>query len=68
MKICLAGTNCKKHCLEEIRQVKYILESFYYIQEWQIPIIKNADLFLLDSGAFTFMNNFKEKWVGRIYR
>jgi hypothetical protein len=59
MKICLAGTNGKKYCLEEIRQIKYILESFYYIQEWQIPIIKNADLFLLDSGAFTFMNNFK---------
>lgn len=59
MKICLAGTNGKKYCLEEIKQIKYILESFYYIQEWQIPIIKNADLFLLDSGAFTFMNNFK---------
>lgn len=61
MKICLAGTNGKKHCLEEIKQIKYILETFYYIQEWQIPIIKNADLFLLDSGAFTFMNNFKEE-------
>ena len=59
MKICLAGTSNKKFCLEEIKQIKYVLESFYYIQEWQIPIIKNADLFLLDSGAFTFMNNFK---------
>lgn len=61
MKICLAATSDKKFCLEEIKQIKYVLESFYYIQEWQIPIIKNADLFLLDSGAFTFMNNFKGK-------
>lgn len=59
MKVCLAATSDKKFCLQEIKQIKYILESFYYIQEWQIPIIKNADLFLLDSGAFTFMNNFK---------
>lgn len=60
MKVCLAATSDKKFCLQEIKQIKYVLESFYYIQEWQIPIIKNADLFLLDSGAFTFMNNAKK--------
>lgn len=59
MKVCLAATSDKKFCLEEIKKIKYVLESFYYIQEWQIPIIKKTDLFLLDSGAFTFMNNFK---------
>ena len=40
---------------------KYILESFYYIQEWQIPYLKGKKLFLLDSGAFTFMSNSKKQ-------
>lgn len=61
MKICLAGTSNSENYLEEIKRIKYVLESFYYIREWQIPIIKDADLFLLDSGAFTFMNNFKKE-------
>lgn len=60
MKVCLAGcyaiTNENKKIIKES---KYILESFYYIKEWQIPYIKDFDLFLLDSGAFTFINNFK---------
>ena len=61
MKICLAGcyaiTNENKKIIKES---KYILESFYYIKEWQIPYIKDFDLFLLDSGAFTFMSNTKK--------
>lgn len=60
MKVCLAGTyaitNINK---KEVKKSKYILESFYYINDWQIPLIKDFDLFLLDSGAFTFMNNLK---------
>ena len=36
-----------------------MLESFYYIRDYQIPLIHSAELFLLDSGAFTFMNNNK---------
>lgn len=36
-----------------------ILESFYYIKEWQIPLIKKFNSFMLDSGAFTFMQNKK---------
>lgn len=38
-----------------------ILESFYYADEyteWMIPQVKN---FMLDSGAFTFMNSHKGK-------
>lgn len=62
MKICLAGTyaitNKNKNIIKESR---YVLESFYYIQDWQLPYIKEFDLFLLDSGAFTFMNNVKDK-------
>lgn len=61
MKICLAGTyaitqNNRKY----IEKVDYMLESFYYISEWQIPFIKQKKLFLLDSGAFTFLNNQKK--------
>ena len=62
MKVCLAGTyaitNKNKNI---IKDSKYVLESFYYIQDWQLPYIKEFDLFLLDSGAFTFMNNIKDK-------
>lgn len=38
-----------------------ILESFYYLksQEWMFPLIKEFKNFLLDSGAFTFMNQSK---------
>lgn len=37
----------------------YVLESFYYIQDWQLKMIHKWDMFLLDSGAFTFMLNTK---------
>lgn len=37
------------------------LESFYYIADWQIPIIPKFKSFMLDSGAFTFMQNKKIK-------
>lgn len=48
-----------------------ILESFYYIkdQEWMFPLIKQFNKFLLDSGAFTFMNQIKDReidWDGYI--
>ena len=34
----------------------YILESFYYMQDWMLPYIDNKVWnFMLDSGAFTFM-------------
>ena len=46
---------------DKIKESKYILESFYYIKDWQINYIKDMDLFLLDSGAFSFMNNPKGK-------
>lgn len=53
-----------------LNKVPYILESFYYFESFQKPLIKNADLFLLDSGAFTFMNGAKgtvnwDKYIDR---
>lgn len=63
MKLCLAIDDSDwKEYKSEILKSKYILASFYYIQK-SIKEIKQAnfDLFLLDSGAFTFM--FSKKHV-----
>lgn len=60
MKTFLAGTGVKEEVLEN-HKVDYILESFYSIKKWQIPYIKECKMFLLDSGAFTFMNSNKGK-------
>lgn len=34
-------------------------DGFFYYREWQRKLIKSTDMFLLDSGAFTFMSNSK---------
>lgn len=61
MKIMLAGTYTRPpDKVPSVGRAKYMLESFYYFSEWQIPFIKKCDMFLLDSGAFTFMNNSKQ--------
>lgn len=60
MKIFLAGTYSRPDLA--FLKTPYMLESFYYIKEWQIDYMQNvAKMFLLDSGAFTFMNNYKGK-------
>ena len=59
MKLCLAGVVNLSKNKEYLKQIKFALESFYYIQDWEINYLKEKKLFLLDSGAFTFMNNFK---------
>lgn len=57
MKVYLAGTASSRKITEKER-IPYLLESFYYIKEWQLKYIKNVTKsFLLDSGAFTFMVN-----------
>ena len=55
MKVFLAGTAKLKNHQAELAKCKYFLESFLTIQEWQIPYAIAAEMFLLDSGAFTFM-------------
>jgi hypothetical protein len=59
MKVCLAAPSSRKFLENEFHHCKYMLESFYSMPKWLIPIIKQCDFFMLDSGAFTFMNNFK---------
>lgn len=62
MKLCLAATsNVYERTRPLLKDIPYLLESFYYFKDFQKPLIKTADLFLLDSGAFTFMNSAKGK-------
>lgn len=60
MKVCLAAPSSRKFLVDEYKHCKYMLESFYSMPDWLIPVIKECELFLLDSGAFTFMNNSKD--------
>lgn len=60
MKLFLAGTSNRPWLFKE-NKPPFVLESFYYIQDWQLNEIKNWEMFLLDSGAFTFMNSLKDK-------
>tara|TARA_R110001599_G_scaffold110671_1_gene274672 strand:+ start:1929 stop:2852 length:924 start_codon:yes stop_codon:yes gene_type:complete len=69
MKIFLAGAQGwgkyahddyhKKDKSGLIDQKMCVLESFYYMQDWMKPYIRDYWDFLLDSGAFTFMNDKK---------
>lgn len=61
MKVCLGAPSSRKFLENEYQHCKYMLDSFYSIQKWLIPIIKKCEFFMLDSGAFTFINNFKGK-------
>lgn len=60
MKVFLAATQSRYYLVEEHKPL-YILETFYNIDEKVLPILLKSKMFLLDSGAFTFMNNFKGK-------
>ena len=58
MKLCLAGVSGVYNSTRPLlKDIPYLLESFYYFKDFQKPLIHSADLFLLDSGAFTFMNS-----------
>lgn len=64
MKLFLAGNDdCRKERFDIHLKDLYILESYHYIikQEWMFPLIKEFKGFLLDSGAFTFMNKANDK-------
>ena len=64
MRIYLAGTNGMKQAFQEEKIIPTsvnVLESFYSIQEWQINFIHKFNDFVLDSGAFTFLNSKKKK-------
>jgi len=53
------------------KEKPYILESYFYADEYTADVAKNAGDFLLDSGAFTFQSSQKGKdvdWVAYIKR
>lgn len=67
MNIYLAGQNGRRWCIEEYLKTKNlkdnkkfidisILESFAYVDEYIEKMIPFLENFLLDSGAFTYMN------------
>ena len=58
MEIFLAGTYTRPYVMEDQNKI-FVLESFYYLKEWMYPYITDHWNFMLDSGAFTFMNDKK---------
>lgn len=58
VNVYLAGT-CSRQRLLEKHTPLYVLESFFYVEPWQIKEMHKWKGFLLDSGAFTFMVNGK---------
>ena len=63
MEIYLAGAYSRPNVIKDKDKI-FVLESFFYIQEWMYPYIKNHWDFMLDSGAFsTFADPQKAKEV-----
>ena len=60
MKMFLAGLGSRLDVQNLFKQRIYVLESFYYVKEFMIPYIEKYWDLLLDSGAFTFMENVKK--------
>lgn len=60
MNVYLAGTYSRQALFEKHNPL-YILESFFYIEPWQLKKLHECKGFILDSGAFTFMNNAKNE-------
>ena len=52
----MAGTNCDEPAVRK-HPPEYVLESFYYFKPWQAEELPRWKMFLLDSGAFTFMHS-----------
>ena len=68
MKIFLAGTESRRYVFDDvINQGPYILESFYTVEKNKcaVEMLKYYGDYLLDSGAFTFMNSGgRQDWGG----
>ncbi len=58
MKIFLAGTVGYEALVRKYKPL-YVLESFFYVRDWQKDLPMICKEFLLDSGAFTFMHSKK---------
>lgn len=60
MKIFLAGTDLIEKHPDELKKSKYQLASFYSLKKSMIKNLAECDEWLLDSGAFSFMNGKSE--------
>lgn len=65
MNVFLAGNLYDKDRYAITTENLNVLESYFYLRskEWMFPLIKEFKNFLLDSGAFTFMNQSKNHKV-----
>lgn len=63
MKLCLSSISTKtdRIPLERLKVSRFVLESFYYIDERMIDYYTSRELFIMDSGAFTFRESKKGK-------
>ena len=59
MKVFLAATQSRLYLVKKYRP-PYVLETFYTINDESMEEYKKCKMFLLDSGAFTFMSGTKE--------
>lgn len=61
MKLCLSsiGSRIGHIPFSVLEQSRYVLESFFYIDEKYMGYYLSRDIFILDSGAFTFLNSAK---------
>lgn len=62
MKLFLASTFRNEKIVKQYRPL-YVLESFYYIMPWQMEEKHNWRIFMLDSGAFTFMQQAQKSHI-----
>lgn len=60
MRLFLASPKSHKKILDYLAErgiyIPYVLESFFSVDSWEMEYIKNCKMFLLDSGAFSFLN------------
>jgi hypothetical protein len=68
MKVYIAGNSCfvkdrkNGETINPMLAARVnLLESYFYLQDWQINLIPLFKSFMLDSGAFSFMSGLKQK-------
>jgi hypothetical protein len=66
MKVFLAGVESLYPENLKIIENGYNLISFFTMNKQGVEIIKKSRMFLLDSGAYTFLANSKKRHVGKI--
>jgi len=59
----LSNEENRKNMVNPLSKRISILESFCSMEDWEIPYIQNHWNFLLDSGAFTFLNSKKQNKI-----